>query len=423
VRNKSVWERACGLTETVVERVEFDDEADAIVVSVRPTARARGRCGRCRRGSPRYDLGEGRRRWRALDLGTTKVFLEAAAPRVRCRDHGVIVASVPWARHDAGHTRDFDDLAAWLAVRTSKSATMELLRVAWRTVGSIVSRVNADVEAMVDRLEGLRRIGIDEISYKRGHRYLIVVVDHDTGRLVWAGPGRNDGALHVFFDELGDRRAALLTHVSADMADWIARVVAKRAPQAQRSADPFHVVAWAIEALDIERRRAWNEAKGRRRSRELRRHPRATGDAQGIARSRYALWKNPGDLTGRQRRQLKWIAKTDPRLWRAYLLKEGLRYVFAVKGDEGKIALDHWMSWARRSRMPAFVHLQRRIAAHRPEIDVALDTGLTQGLVESTNTKIRLLTRIAFGFHGHEPLVALAMLALGSQPPRLPGRN
>ena len=424
MRNKSVWERACGLSETVVEGVDFDDAADAIVVAVRPAARARGRCGQCRRRSPRYDAGEGRRRWRALDLGTTRVFLEARAPRVRCREHGVIVAAVPWARHRAGHTRDFDDLAAWLAVRTSKSAVMELLRVAWRTVGSIVTRVNADIDATIDRLEGLRRIGIDEISYKRGHRYLIVVVDHDRGHLVWAGPGRNDAALNVFFDELGPERAALLTHVSADMADWIARVVARRAPNAIRSADPFHVVAWAIDALDIERRRAWNEAKGRHSTREVgRRHPRATGDAKHIAQSRYALWKNPGDLTGRQRHQLDWIAKTTPRLWRAYLLKEGLRYVFAVKGTEGKVALDRWIEWARRSRIPAFVHLQRRIVTHRHAIDAALDSGLSQGLVESTNTKIRLLTRIAFGFHGYQPLVALAMLALGAQPPRLHGRT
>jgi transposase len=422
VQNRSVWERACGLTRTVVEGVAFDDEAQAIVVSARPVARARNRCGHCGRRSPGYDGGAGRRRWRALDLGTTKVFIEAPAPRVRCHEHGVTVAAVPWARHDAGHTRDFDDLAAWLAVRTSKSAVMELLRVAWRTVGSIVTRVNADIDATVDRLDGLRRIGIDEISYKRGHRYLIVVVDHDTGRLVWAGPGRNDTALNVFFDELGPERSALLTHVSADMADWIARVVAQRAPNAVRSADPFHVVAWAIEALDIERRRAWNTAKGRRSTRGLARQGRSTGDAQRISHARYALWKNPDDLTGRQRHQLDWIAKTSPRLWRAYLLKEGLRYVFAVKGDEGKQALDRWTSWARRSRMPAFVQLQRRIAAHRDAIDVALDTGLSQGLIESTNTKIRLLTRIAFGFHGYQPLVALAMLALGAHPPRLPGR-
>ncbi|MGZ6976445.1 MAG: ISL3 family transposase [Acidimicrobiia bacterium] len=423
MRNKSVWEHACGLTRTIVEGVAFDESADAIVVSVRPVARQRNRCGSCSRRCPCYDLGEGRRRWRALDLGTTKVFVEADAPRVRCRSHGVTVAAVPWARHGARHTRDFDDLAAWLAVRTSKSAVMELLRVAWRTVGSIVTRVNADIDKTVDRLEGLRRIGIDEISYKRGHRYLIVVVDHDTGRLVWAGPGRNDIALHEFFDALGPERAGLLTHVSADMADWIARVVADRAPNAVRRADPFHIVAWAIEALDIERRRAWNQAKGRRHGREFHRHPRSTGDAKLIAHARYALWKNPGDLTGHQRHQLDWIAKTDPRLWRAYLLKEGLRYAFAVKGEPGKVALDRWIQWARRSRIPTFVQLQRRIVAHRAAIDVALDTGLSQGLIESTNTKVRLLTRVAFGFHGHEPLVALAMLALGTHPPRLPGRQ
>src|SRR5205807_4778389 len=141
-----------------VGSVGFAAHAQASVVSAGPVAKARGRCGRCGRRSPGYDHGEGRRRWRALDLGTTKVFPEAAAPRIRCRAHGVTVAAVPWARHDAGHTRDFDDMAAWLAVRTSKSAVMALLRVAWRTVGSIVTRVNADVDATVDRLDGLLRI-------------------------------------------------------------------------------------------------------------------------------------------------------------------------------------------------------------------------------------------------------------------------
>jgi transposase len=301
---------------------------------------------------------------------------------------------------------------------------MQLLRVAWRSVGSIVERVNADIDATIDRLDGLRRIGIDEISYKRGHRYLIVVVDHDSGRLVWAGPGRNDAALSVFFDELGEERAAQLTHVSADMADWIARVVAARAPNAVRCADPFHVVAWATQALDVERRRAWNHATGRRpTAKAAAKQLRSTGHAQRTQRARYALWKNPEDLSERQHHELEWIAKTDPRLWRAYLLKEGLRYVFAVKGRAGMEALDRWLSWARRSRLPAFVHLYKRITRHRAAIDAALEHRLSQGLVESTNTKIRLLTRIAFGFHGPQPLIALAMLSLGSHPPHLPGRD
>jgi len=423
VQNNRVWQRACGLTRTVVEAVRFEDTANAIIVSVRPDAKARSRCGRCGRRSPGYDRGSGRRRWRALDSGTTRVFIEADARRVQCRTHGQTVAQVPWARHGAGHTRDFDAMAAWLAVRTSKSATCQLLRVAWRTIGSIITRVNDDVEATVDRLGGLRRIGIDEISYKRGHRYLIVVVDHDTGRLVWAGPGRSQAALNVFFDELGAERASLITHVSADMAEWIAKTVAARAPNAIRCADPFHVVAWAIEALDIERRRAWNQAAGRRVPASTGRRGRTTGHSRKIARSRYALWKNPDDLNVRQRHQLDWIAKTDPTLWRAYLLKEGLRYVFAVKGEEGKEALDKWLSWARRSQLPSFLVLANRITTHRQAIDANLEHGLSQGLIESTNTKIRLLTRIAFGFHGPQPLIALALLALGSHPPQLPGRN
>ena len=423
MQNNRVWQRASGLAGTVVEGVDIDDEDNAIIGSVRPNARAGSRCGRCGRRSPGYDQGAGRRRWRALDAGTTRVFIEADAPRIQCRVHGPTVAAVPWARHGAGHTRDFDAMAAWLAVRTSKSATCELLRVAWRTIGSIITRVNRDVEAAVDRLEGLRRIGIDEISYKRGHRFLIVVVDHDTGRLVWAGPGRSEAALNVFFDELGAERASLITHVSADMADWIANAVARRAPNAIRCADPFHVVAWAIEALDIERRRAWNQAKGRKIPESPGRRGRTVGDSHKVARSRYALWKNPDDLNRRQRQQLEWIAKTDPRLWWAYLLKEGLRYVFAVKGEEGKEALDRWLSWARRSQLPSFVYLAKRITKHRQAIDANLEHGLSQGLIESTNTKIRLLTRIAFGFHGPQPLIALALLALGSHPPQLPGRN
>jgi transposase len=354
-----------------------------------------------------------------LDLGTAPVFVEAEAPRVDCVEHGPTVAAVPWARHDAGHTRAFDDTVAWLAVQCSKTAVCELLRIAWRSVGVIVARVWADSDRRYDRFANLRRIGIDEISYKRGHRYLTIVVDHDSGRLVWAAAGRDKATLRRFFDALGEARAAQISQVSADAADWIADVVDERCPNAVRCADPFHVVKWATEALDEERRRAWNTARG---ALDRRRAGRASGQAKKLKHARYALWKNPENLTDNQLEKLAWIAKTDPRLYRAYLLKEGLRHVFAVKGEAGKQALDRWISWARRSRLPAFVALQRRVVKHRAAIDAALDHGLSQGLIESTNTKIRLLTRLAFGFRSPEALIALAMLALGGQRPTLPGR-
>ena len=419
MRNARLWQRVLGLTRAVIEAVVFDEDDDAIVVSVRPRKGARRRCGRCGRRAPWFDRGEGRRRWRALDLGTVRVFLEADAPRVSCSTHGPTVIQVPWARHGVGHTRDFDETVAWLATQCSKTAVVELMRIAWRTVGSIVARVSADIDARVDRLAGLRRIGIDEISYKRGHRYLTVVVDHVTGALVWAAPGRDEATLRTFFDALGEERSAAITHVSADAADWIATVVAERCPTAVRCADAFHVVAWATEALDEVRRQAWNEARG---ALDRRRAGRATGHARALKHARYALWKNPENLTVKQQEKLAWIAKCDPRLHRAYLLKEGLRMAFVLKGDAGKEALDRWISWARRCRIPAFVNLQRRIVKHRAAINAALDSGLSNALIESTNTKIRLITRVAFGFHGPEPLIALAMLSLGSHPPVLPGR-
>jgi transposase len=142
-----------------------------------------------------------------------------------------------------------------------------------------------------------------------------------------------------------------------------------------------------------------------------------------LQRALYALWKNPEDLTEHQHTRLAWIAKTDPQLHRAYLLKEGLRHVFSVKGEEGKQALDRWICWARRCRIPVFVGLARRIVKHRQEIEVALDHGLSQGLIESVNTKIRLLARIAFGFRSPQALIALAMLALGGHRLSLPGRT
>jgi len=412
VRSTTLWARLLGLVKAVVEDVEFDEVDECIVVSVRPRKGVKRRCGRCGKRCPGYDQGEGRRRWRALDLGTIKAYLEADSPRVRCPEHGVVAAQVPWARHGAGHTYTFDDTTAWLATHCSKSAVRDLLRVAWRTVGSIVTRVVADAEEATDRFADLRRIGIDEISYKRGHKYLTVVVDHDTGVLLWAHPGRDQKTLEKFFDRLGTERCAEITLVSADAAEWIANVVAARCENAELCLDPFHIVQWATKALDEVRREVWNAA----------RRDGQKAVARELKGARYALWKNPEDLTERQAAKLADIARTNKRLYRAYLLKEQLRQVFALKGADGIALLDRWLKWARRCRIPSFVKLAKSITEHRVGIEAALTHGLSNARVESVNTKLRLLTRIAFGFRSPEALVALAMLDLGGLCPPLPGR-
>lgn len=432
MRDVSIWRGLLGVENTVVERVEFDEDEQLLVAHVRPTSRRRGRCGACGRRSPGYDGGAGRRRWRTLDLGTVQAVLEAESPRVRCREHGVIAAAVPWARHDAGHTYAFDETVAWLATQSAKSTVTDLMRIAWRTVGSIITRVWDDIEATHDRLDGLRRIGIDEISYKKGHKYLMVVVDHDTRRLVWAAPGRTSATVREFFDLLGPERSAQITHVSADGADFIDTIVAKTCPGAVRVADPFHIVKWAGEALDEVRRGAWNDARALARQEPKRGRGRPRADApprpaselaKGYKGARYALWKNPENLTDNQQIKLAWIATTDPKLYRAYLLKEGLRTIFTMDHEAAVEALDRWISWARRCRIPAFVKLQKRILKHKDKILAAIEHNLSNGLVESTNTKIRLISRMAYGFASPQALIALALLNLGGHRPALPGRK
>jgi len=390
--------------ETETSRGKNPTATEVLVLSVRPKACQAGRCSRCRKRCPGYDGGDGTRRWRTLDAGTTKAYLQASVPRVACNEHGVVVAHVPWARPGARHTWAFEDTCAWLATHTALSVLTMFLRIAWRTVAAIVGRVVADGRDTNDLLDGLVRIGIDEISYRKGHRYLTVVVDHGTGRLVWAAQGRNKDTLGRFFDELGAQRAALLTHVSCDGAEWIHTVVRERAPQAVICLDPFHVVAWAMKALDRVRVRTMTRA--------------------GI-HDRHAMWavrKNPPELTGEQRTSLATIADTNSTLYRAYLLKEQLREVFRVKGIGGRRLLAGWLSWASHSRIPEFVALARSIRRYKELIGNTLDYGLSNARLEATNTHLRALTKRAYGFHSPEALIAMALLTRGGLCPLLPGR-
>ena len=383
-----------------------------MIVSVRPQARERDRCPHCRRRCPGYDWGEGRRRWRALDLGTTFCYLEAWAPRVSCREHGVVVAAVPWARHDSGFTRAFEDQVAWLAVHTNKTAVAELMRIAWRTVGWICERVMVEQQKGRDPFCGLKRIGVDEISIRKGQRYLTVVVDHDSGRLVWAAAGRERKTTGKFLDLLGGERCKQLRLVSCDMAEWITRPVSERCPNASVCYDPFHLVKLATDALDDIRREVWNEAR-RAGQKQL---------AAELKGARFALWKNPGNLTERQQLKLARVQQLNHRLYRAYLLAQQLREIYRVGLDEAIALLDAWIKWARRCRLEPFVKLARTITEQRDGIEAAIRHGLSNARVEQVNTQLRPITRRAFGFHSPHAAIALAMLALGGLCPPLPGR-
>jgi transposase len=412
VRPLRLWKTLLGLRQTVIEEVDFDETGEALVVSVRPRARERDRCPYCRRRCPGYDQGEGRRRWRALDLGTSHCFLEADAPRVNCKRHGVVVAAVPWARHDAGFTRPFEDQVAWLAVNTSKTAVSELMRIAWRSVGWICERVASEAQAQRDLLAGLSRLGFDEISIRKGQRYLTVVVDHDTGKLVWAHPGRDRKTVEKFLDLLGTERCQQITLVSCDDAEWITRPVAERCPGALICLDPFHIIKAATDALDDIRREVWNEA------RQAGQHQLA----RELKGARFALWKNAENLTERQQLKLSRIQQLNHRLYRAYLLAQQLRQIYRLPANDALALLEAWLKWARRCRLEPFVKVARRITQQRERVEAAITNKLSNAAVEQINTQIRLITRRGFGYHSPWAVIALAMLSLAGLCPPLPDR-
>ena len=163
--------------------------------------------------------------------------IECELRRLRCRDCGVHLEPVPWARPDAHHTRDFEDVVAWLAQQMAKKPIAGLLRIAWDTVGQIVERVVAE-RLNDERLHGLVAIGVDEVSYRRHQRYLTSVVDHRSGAIVWCSPGRNAETLQEFFDLLGERKHSIRA-VSIDMSGGYEKAIRECIPQAEVAFDPF----------------------------------------------------------------------------------------------------------------------------------------------------------------------------------------
>jgi len=415
VRVTTVFNKLMSLSGVDVTNVRLEPESRQVKVGVRLRRRRllcpEPDCGYTTRW--RADTRPRDSWWRSTDMGAWKVIVTARLRRLACPAHGVIVEQVPFARHRARFTRDFEDTVAWLASKTDKTAVCRLLRIAWPTVGAIVARVVTD-GVDTDRLDGLRDIGVDEISWKKRHNYLTVVVDHATGDVVWTGEGKDTAALDAFFADLGPARAAQLRTISLDMGKAYPKSAAKdgHAPQAVICWDPFHVVALAGKALDKVRRAHWNQL-------------RATADpatAKRFKGARWALLRNPKDLSDRQADALAALRRAGGAVWRAYKGKEGLRAIFA--GDlspvEAAELLGRWCAWAQRSRIPEFVQLGRTIREHRGGILAAIRLGLTNARVEGRNATIRLITRRAYGFHSAAAVAALVMLCCGPITLQLP---
>jgi transposase len=397
MRITTVFRRLLGVTKMFVQDVHFRLDA-SLGIEVRPSWRL-SRCGQCSRRAPRYDR-RPVRRWRHLPWGRTSVDLLYEPWRVHCEHCGVRVEQVPWAAHGSRFTHDFEEMAAYLAQVTDQTQVSRLLGISWQTVGSIVERVVAD-RLDSDRLVGLRRIGVDEFSYRKRHHYLTLVVDHDRRRVVWAAKGRSAETLKQFFDLLGPEGCAEIELATIDMAAGYIKAIEESVPQAQIVFDRFHVERLASDALDEVRRAMVREVKG-------------TAEGKAIKGLRFLLLKNPGNLSSEQQQRLSDVQRKNQRLYRAYLLKETLAEALEQEDvDLARAQLRGWLSWASRSRLAPFVKTARTIREHFDGILAYVQTRLTNGLTEGINNKLRVIARRAYGFHSPEPLIAMLLLTCG----------
>jgi transposase len=454
VRVTTAFSRLLRLPGVWVRKVRFEPDRVIVEVALR---RRRLVCPKCAFSTrARKDTRPEDSVWRHLDLGVWRLEVHCRRRRLWCPVHGARTEGVPFARPGSEFTRDFECLVAWLATKADKSTIQRMLRVDWDTVGRIVKRV-CDAELDPGRLDDLFDVGVDEVSWKRQHKYLTLVVDHQRRQVVWGCEGSGQAAADKFFDQLDPppadpppehdkpraasepaimvpfgpcptvpaghgipgawlegglelepalvARAGLLRAVSMDMGPGYAKSVRDHAPQAIICIDPYHVVQLANKALDEVRRAYWNEL-------------RRAGDQQAAKRfkdSRWSLLKKPEKLTDEQAATLTRIKAAGGEVWRAYELKEAVRGIFQadLSLEDVEVLIGRLLSRLARSRLEPFVTLGKTIRRHRDGILAAIRLGINQGRTEALNNKVRLITRRAYGFHSAKAALALVLLTCG----------
>ena len=443
----TLLKRLLNVNHLVVSNCSFEQSDDGVVrlnIDVRPHKRHRDCCPVCGRHCQGYDhISTETRSWRSLDFGGILVYLHYQTHRVRCPEHGVVTASTPWSFTGSHFTKEFDLTVAWMARYLPRSVVCEAMRIDWKTVGRCISRAKNQLEPHPEkRFDGLVRIGIDETSYRKGYKYITVVINHDTNTVVWAAQGYGKQVLSQFFELLNPQQRQSIQTVTGDGARWIDSCIKEYIPHAQRCVDPFHVVQWATESLDKLRRVLYREAlkeqkqakQGIEKIKKSNRRPLAddnnvlklqtsTSLANDFQWAKFALGKAPENLTSSQKLHLDLVKQCHPKLYRAYELKECLRLI--LKMDDVELArseLKRWFWRATHSRMPIMAELGKKIRRHEQNILNAIQFKMSNARIEATNNKIKLIIRKAYGFRNVQNMLDMVLLVCSKIKIPLPNR-
>jgi transposase len=373
----------------VYQHAHFSADTKSIEVAVRPRKGSAAVCSRCHLPAPGYDqLAE--RRFEFIPPWGFLVFLLYTMRRVNCRRCGIVaVEEVPWGDGKRTLTKAYMLFLARWARRLSWKETAEAFRTSWDKVFDAVEHVvTFGLEHRV--LGQIDAIGVDEIQYAKGHKYLTLVyqIDLDVTRLLWVGRERTIESFRGFFTVIGDELASKIVFVCSDMWEPYLKVIREKCSEALHILDRFHIVAKMNKALDEIR-----AGESRRIASE--------GGVPVLKKSRWLLLKREENLKTEQRFRLRDLLRYNLKTVRAYLLKEAFQQLWDYNSPAwaGKF-LDDWCRQVMRSRIEPMKNIARSLRQHRELIlnYFRAQKLLSSGVVEGLNNKAKVTMRKSYGF-------------------------
>jgi transposase len=405
---KTILNRVQKHRSFVYGEARLHDDGGRLTLDVGLRARENGRpiCSGCACPRPGYDT-LSPRRFEFVPLWGIAVYFVYAMRRVNCPRCGVIVEAVPWGNGKHQSTTTYAWFLARWAKRMSWSEVAEAFQTSWdRVFGAVEMAVNWGLEHR--DLDGVRSIGVDEVLWRRGYRFLTVVYQIDQGvrRLLWVGEDRKTKTLIRFFRSFGPERSARLRFICSDMWKPYLKVIARKASGAIHVLDRFHIMAHMSKAIDEVR------AKEVKRLKTAGYEPVLTG-------TRFCLLKRPENLTEHQEIKLAELLKYNLGAVRAYLLKEDFQFFwdYVSPAWAGKF-LDRWCTRTMRSRLVPMKRVARMLRNHRPLLLnwFRARGQISSGAVEGLNNKLKVTTRKAYGFRTFKAIEIALYHTLGQLP-------
>ncbi len=406
---KTIFNRVTEYKPFVVEHVELIEHESQATIEISMRARENGlpTCSVCGERCSRYDSQRTSRRFDFIPLWMIPVVLVYTMRRVNCPTCGVKVERVPWAPGKSPLTTDYQWFLAGWARRMSWKEVATCFQVSWDHVYNSVKHAVSWGLSHRD-LDGIESIGVDEVQWKRGHKYQTLVYQIDEGckRLLWLGPDRTAKTLLRFFRFLGKERSATLQFVCSDMWQAYLKVIAKKVPHALHVLDRFHVMQKMSKAIDKVRAEEVKQLK------ENGYEPLLTG-------SRWLLLKRPENLSEKQAVKLSELLQYNLKSVRSHLMKEDFQifWTYTYPAWAGKF-LDMWCTRAMRSKIEPMKKMAKTLRNKRELLLnwFRADGALSSGVVEGFNNKLKLITRKSYGFRTQEAYETALYHNLGALP-------